>query len=63
MASWLLVRTLGASPELASQTCLQADTPLPAPASVGTAEIRDAALAQMIGRFAAAARAVAQSDR
>jgi hypothetical protein len=57
MISWLGVRTLGASPEQARPDAL-----LPV-ASLETAEIRDSALAQMIGRFAAAARAAAQPVR
>jgi len=63
MGSWLAVRTLGASPEQPFPVYLQSDALLPLSASTETAEIRDAALAQMIGRFAAAARAAAQPVR
>jgi hypothetical protein len=62
MISWLAVRTLGASPESSLKARRQPDALLSVSASE-TAEIRDAALAQMIGRFAAVARAAAQPVR
>lgn len=53
MVSWLAVRTLSASPEAR----------LPSMAVAGSAEIKDAALAELIGRFAAAARSAPQQAR
>ena len=55
VASWLVVRSLAASPEEAL------DDP-PAPVTAMQTEVRDVSLARLIARFAGAARA-AHSDR
>lgn len=53
VASWLAVRSLGASPE---QTAPADDPPAPLTELRAAPEVKDLSLARLIGRFAMAAR-------